>query len=67
MSGHYAEPLDPKAVDYALRKVISLLDYDLHKSLEHDEETGEDTYGEEVATFTAAYEAYMEEREDGIS
>lgn len=59
--------LDPKAVDYALRRLIALLDYDLHKSLEHDEETGEDTYHGPVTQFTSSYEAYMEEREAGTS
>ena len=36
--------LDGKAVETALRDLISDLDYDLHKQLESDEETGEDAY-----------------------
>jgi hypothetical protein len=48
--------LDPECVDRALRAVIADLDYDLHKALERDEETGEDTYHETVAGFIAAYE-----------
>lgn len=48
--------LDAARVERALRKVIAHLDYDLHKGLESDEETGEDTYGEVVARFVAAYE-----------
>lgn len=36
--------LDPKRVDAALRATINDLDYDLHKSIECDEETGEDSY-----------------------
>jgi hypothetical protein len=47
--------LDPERVDRALRSVIELLDYDLHKSLECDESTGEDTYCDEVAAFIEAY------------
>lgn len=49
-------PLDPGRVDRALRYVIARLDYDLHKGLECSEETGEDTYHEEVASFMKAYE-----------
>lgn len=49
-------PLDRKAVDAALRTVMTWVDYDLHKSLERDEETGQDTYGEHVDRFIAAYE-----------
>jgi hypothetical protein len=48
--------LDPEKVDKALREVIAVLDYDLHKSLESDEQTGEDTYYEEVIRFITAYE-----------
>lgn len=36
--------LDPKRVDAALRSLISDLDYDLHKEIECDEETGDDSY-----------------------
>lgn len=48
--------LDPEKVDKALREVIAVLDYDLHKSLECDEQYGEDTYHEEVVRFIRAYE-----------
>lgn len=48
--------LDREAVDKALRTVMAWVDYDLHKSLERDEETGEDTYAEHVDRFMAAYE-----------
>ena len=47
--------LDRAAVDAALRQVIEFLDYDLHKALERDEETGEDTYGEHVDRFITEY------------
>lgn len=47
--------LDPGRVDAALRHVISNLDYDIHKALERNEETGEDTYHEIVEQFTVAY------------
>lgn len=47
--------LDRAAVDAALRQVIAHADYDLHKSLERDEETGEDTYGEHVDRFITEY------------
>lgn len=47
--------IDRAAVDKALRKVIEFADYDLHKGIEHDEETGEDTYGEHVDRFIAEY------------
>jgi hypothetical protein len=42
-------------VDAGLRAVITFLDYDLHKSVECDEETGEDRYGDEVERFLTAY------------
>lgn len=48
--------LDREAVDKALRTVITWVDYDLHKSLERDEETGEDMYGEHVDRFIEVYE-----------
>lgn len=57
--GHVCGPvtsLNRNAVDVALRKVIEHLDYDTHKMLECDEETGEDTYGEHVERFIAEYE-----------
>jgi antitoxin (DNA-binding transcriptional repressor) of toxin-antitoxin stability system len=47
--------LVPERVDRALRAIIADLDYDLHKSIECGEETGEDTYYETVAAFIAAY------------
>ncbi|MFF9197310.1 hypothetical protein ACF09L_19090 [Streptomyces sp. NPDC014779] len=40
--------VDVKAVEAALREYLSRLDYDLHKSIERDEETGEDTYDAEA-------------------
>lgn len=48
--------LDPEAVGAALRKVIEFADYDLHKQIECDEETGEDTYAEHVERFIRHYE-----------
>jgi len=36
--------LDPVRVQHALRKLITDLDYDLHKQIECDEETGDDSY-----------------------
>jgi hypothetical protein len=50
-----AATLDPRAVDAALRSLISDLDYDLHKQLERDEETGEDNYPIIVAKFINSY------------
>lgn len=38
-----------------LKAVIGELDYDLAKSLDHDEETGEDTWDEWVDKFIDAY------------
>lgn len=49
--------LDPARVDRALRAVIAELDYDLHKSIERGEETGEDTYPETAAQFIEEYGA----------
>lgn len=49
-------PIDPKRVDAALRNLIAYLDYDLHKAIECDEMTGEDTYDGRVADFIAVYE-----------
>jgi len=46
--------IDPERVDRALRRVIALLDYDLHKEMERDEEDG---YPEAVANFVKAYQA----------
>jgi len=36
--------LDPTKVERALRSLISDIDYDLHKNIECDEETGDDSY-----------------------
>lgn len=47
--------LDRAAVDAALRRVVEFLDYDLHKQLERDEETGEDMYAEHVDRFITEY------------
>lgn len=47
--------LDPERVDHALRHLIALLDYDIHKSLESDEQTGEDSYDDQVRIFIEAY------------
>lgn len=47
--------LNQRAVDAALRKTIEFLDYDTHKLLEGDEETGEDTYAEHVERFITEY------------
>lgn len=60
------------AVDAALRQVIAHADYDLHKSIERDEETEQDNYGEYVDLFIAEYDKarsapaciQVEERED---
>jgi hypothetical protein len=47
--------LDRAAVDAALRQVVAELDYDLHKGLQCDEETGEDVYGVHVDRFIREY------------
>lgn len=47
--------LNRAAVDKALRQVIEHADYDLHKSIEQDEETGEDNYAEHVDRFITEY------------
>lgn len=39
------------AIEAALRRYIADLDYDLHKALECDEMTGEDTYPQEAQRF----------------
>jgi hypothetical protein len=49
--------LDRAAVDAALRKVVAHADYDLHKGIERDEESGVDTYAEHVDRFAEAYAA----------
>ena len=43
--------IDVKKVESALRSLISDLDYDMHKYLERDEETGEDHYPEIAENF----------------
>ena len=43
-------------IEETLRSLIAELDYDLHKSLECDEETGEDQYPEWADWFMRAYE-----------
>jgi hypothetical protein len=48
--------LDHERVDRALRNLIEYIDYDLHKSWECDEETGEDDYHILVKTFIEFYE-----------
>ena len=47
--------LDPFKVDRALRLIISDLDYDLHKNLESDEETGTDVYPAIASAFIRHY------------
>lgn len=51
--------LNTARVDAALREVFAQADYDLHKSIEHDEDSGEDTYAEHVQRFV---EKYQEQR-----
>lgn len=51
--------LNTARVDAALREVFAHADYDLHKSIEHDEDSGEDTYAEHVQRFV---EKYQEQR-----
>ncbi len=48
----------PERVETALRHTIATLDYDLHKSLECDEQTGEDTYDEVTNTFLEYFEEH---------
>lgn len=47
--------IDANAVETALREVINDLDYDLHKNIECDEETGDDTYPDIANNFIRAY------------
>jgi hypothetical protein len=49
------QPLDPTRVRKALEAVIERQDYDLHKAILSDEETGEDAYPAVVEQFMAAY------------
>lgn len=46
-----SERLDPKRLDRVLRDFLADVDYDLHKSWECDEETGEDCYHVLVESF----------------
>lgn len=46
----------PERVEKALRHVIATIDYDLHKSIECDEQDGEDHYDEVVALFLEVFE-----------
>lgn len=48
--------LDPERVEAALRELIAHVDYDTHKYIECDEETGEDRYPELVEDFIQYYE-----------
>ena len=52
--------LNREAVSTALRQVIGYLDYDLAKQLDHDEVTGEDTWGEHVDRFITGYDKAVE-------
>ena len=49
--------LSPEYVQEALSRIIADLDYDLHKQINEDEETGEDRYPELAADFIAEYKA----------
>jgi hypothetical protein len=49
--------LDVERVEEALRRLISDIDYDTHKSLDSDEETGEDHYPDLADDFMEYYEA----------
>lgn len=50
--------MDRRAIEHALKQVISDLDYDLHKNLERDEVTGQDAYPDLVEEFIEAYDSY---------
>lgn len=48
--------LDPKKVEASLREFISReVDYDIHKQIENDEETGEDLYPDLAKKFIGIY------------
>jgi hypothetical protein len=51
--------LNRDAVEVALRNLLAHLDYDLHKSIERSEDTGENTYPEVVDDFISVYEEEM--------
>jgi hypothetical protein len=48
--------LSRDAVESALRSIVADLDYDLHKQVEEDEETGEDHYPALAREFIRLYE-----------
>ena len=48
--------LDHKKVEAALRKIIAQVDYDTHKYIECDEDSGEDRYPDLAAEFIGLYE-----------
>lgn len=50
-----AQWLDKKALDVALRHYLAILDYDLHKGIESNEEDGGDDYPREVNAFARYY------------
>lgn len=52
-----SERLDPERLDKTLRSFLAILDYDLHKSWECDEEDGKDYYSILVRDFIRAWEA----------
>jgi len=53
--------LKPALVESTLRDLIAgFVDYDIHKSLERDEETGEDEYPMLAALFIEMYENYTD-------
>ncbi len=52
--------LNKHAVRSALEDCMCSLDYDLHKSIECDEETGEDGYPELTDYFITCYQAALE-------
>ncbi len=48
--------LEPKFIEHALRALISDLDYDIHKSIDSDDEDSDTTYDDLVNDFIVAYE-----------
>ena len=58
--------LDPELVEVALRAVIIEEDYDMHKYLECDEESGENRYPELVDTFIWAYVNKQTEQREAL-
>jgi hypothetical protein len=46
---HETVTVTVEQVEAALRKYLAILDYDLHKGIECNEETGEDDYADEAA------------------